>query len=436
MRGLRKIIKWTAIIMAAAITILLLLNAYFVWSTGTRLEKRLVALRQAGDPVQIPDLAREPIPPDQNADVFWRRAADALDAIQKDLEARYPKKGYPTETLSPAEQDKLEKLFTAYPKVMPLLEQAAACPDCDPQLDCTLPPFRFLEPFMEQTSRHRLLYRVLRARSALLLSRGRLDDALTAHILALRLARHWRREPFITGFFVTAVCEQLAMDGINQVLQAGPVAAKLRHSLDRELALHDTMEGYDWALRSERAFALSSARELPGSGFWQTWLTRGFVNDLKLQLIELFDRFLVKGRQPYREVVSDKGKATSPGSRLNPLTTVVRLLEPALNMLREPAERTRAMSRSLRVLNAVLVRVAPGSDRAPKLDELGLPRETTTDPFSGEPLRIKKLPEGWMVYSVGSNLVDDGGKLDGRTDVGVGPISRRESGSASPPRGV
>jgi len=377
--------------------------------------------------VQIADLAREPIPPDQNADVFWRRAADDLDAIQKELEAQYPKKGYPTETLSPAEQDKLEKLFAAYPKVMPLLEQAAACPDCDPQLDYTLPPFRLLEPFMEQTSRHRLLYRVLRARSALLVSKGRFDDALATHLLTLRLARHWRREPFIMGYFVTAVCDQLAMDGINQVLQAGPVAANLRQSLDRELTLHDTMEGYDWALKSERAFALSSARELPGSGFWQTWLTRGFVNDLKLQLIELFDRFLVKGTQPYGDVVSDKSKATSPGSGLNPLTTVARLLEPALNNLREPAERTRAMSRSLRVLNALMVRAPAGSERAPKLGELGLPSEATTDPFSGGPLRIKKLPEGWMVYSVGSNLVDDGGKLDGKTDVGVGPISRNDS---------
>ncbi len=428
MRRLRKILKWTAIVAAAAITILLLLNAYFVWRTGTRLEKRLVALRQAGNPVQLADLAREPIPPERNAEVFWRRAADDLDAIQTELVALYPQKGYPTEPLSPAEQDRLEKLYAAYPKVMPLLEQAGACPDADPQLDYTQPPMtRFLEPFLEHTSKHRLLYRVLRARSALLLSKGRRDDALAAQLSALRLARHWRREPLLIGYLVTTVCEQQAMDGINQVLQAGPVAANLRESLDRELALHDTMEGYDWALRTERAFALSSVQELPGGGLWQLWLTRGLVNDLKLQLVELFDRFLAKGKQPYREVAADKSNATPPKSGLNPLTALARLLEPALNNVREPAERTRALSRSLRVLNAVLVRIPAGGDREPKLDELGLPPETTIDPFCGEPLRIKKLPDGWMVYSVGSNLVDDGGKLDGKADVGVGPVSRRDT---------
>ena len=68
-----------------------MLNAYYVWSTGTRLERRLARSAQAGEPVQLADLARAPIPPEKNADVFLRRAADDLDAIQKELLALYPK---------------------------------------------------------------------------------------------------------------------------------------------------------------------------------------------------------------------------------------------------------------------------------------------------------------------------------------------------------
>jgi hypothetical protein len=71
--------------------------------------------------------------------------------------------------------------------------------------------------------------------------------------------------------------------------------------------------------------------------------------------------------------------------------------------------------------------VAPGSDRVPKLTDLGLPGEATIDPFNGQPLHVKKLPEGWLVYSVGSNLINDGGRLDGKTDLGAGPISREEA---------
>ena len=178
---------------------------------------------------------------------------------------------------------------------MPLLEQAADCPDSDPQLDCTLPFSRFLEPMMDRTSKHRLIYRVLRARSAMLLSKGRADDALATQVLALRLTRQWRREPSLIGYLVTLACEQTAMDAANQVLQTGTVSLAARQALDTELALHDTMEGYTWAMRSERAFSLSSIREIPGYGFW---LTRGFTNDLMSRLIDLYDWYLKRHPSP------------------------------------------------------------------------------------------------------------------------------------------
>ena len=85
------------------------------------------------------------------------------------------------------------------------------------------------------------------------------------------------------------------------------------------------------------------------------------------------------------------------------------------------------MSRCLRVLNAIQARSANGNELVPKLNELGLPSEATIDPFNGEPLHVKKLPEGWMVYSVGPDLKDDGGILDGKTDVGAGPIRKEET---------
>jgi hypothetical protein len=78
----------------------------------------------------------------------------------------------------------------------------------------------------------------------------------------------------------------------------------------------------------------------------------------------------------------------------------------------------------LRVLNALQTHVPAGSETIPKLSELGLPIETTVDPFNGQPLIVKKLPNGWLVYSVGENLQDDGGKItsaDLYLDVGVGP---------------
>ena len=155
MKLLRTFLKWIGIAAGAAVVVLLVFNAYYVWSTGTRLERRLMAFRRAGDPVRLADLARGPIPPEKNADTYLRRAADDLDSIQKEIRALYPMTAYPPGTLSSTERETLETLFAAHPEVMPLLEQAADCPDYDPQFDFTSSPTRFIQPFLDHTSRHR-----------------------------------------------------------------------------------------------------------------------------------------------------------------------------------------------------------------------------------------------------------------------------------------
>jgi hypothetical protein len=40
--------------------------------------------------------------------------------------------------------------------------------------------------------------------------------------------------------------------------------------------------------------------------------------------------------------------------------------------------------------------------------------EVPKDPFDGQPLRFKPLATGFVVYSIGANRVDDGGKERGK----------------------
>lgn len=423
MKRLKKILKWSAISAGVGIALLLMLNTYFVWSTGTRLEKRLAALRANGEPVQIADLAHEPIPPETNAETYLRRADDDLDAIQGELMALYPKSVYPEETPTPADREKLEKLFAAYPKFMPLLEQAVACPDYDPQFDFTPESTRFLKLLGD----YRTLGRVLRAYSALRLSQDRPDDAIAAQLLMLRLTRAWQGDwgLMLMGYLTTLACKYVAMDGVNQVLRAGPVSRATRQTLDAELALHDDLDGLRSALKGERAFSLSRVREIP---VLELWLTRGWSNDLSLTMLNLYDHHLANLSRSYAEAAAVKSIASAKGFMPNPYLALVTLLEPPFATARQAAERNRALTRSLRVLNALQAR-AGAADPTPDLLDLGLPPQSTIDPFNGEPLHVKKLPEGWLVYSVGPDGIDDGGKLDGKADFGFGPagLSKRDN---------
>jgi hypothetical protein len=78
-----------------------------------------------------------------------------------------------------------------------------------------------------------------------------------------------------------------------------------------------------------------------------------------------------------------------------------------------------AESRCLRVVSAW--RRSHAAE--PTLEKLGLPREAITDPYIGEPLKVVEKPEGWLIYTVGPNLTDDGGAISPPLfqDVGLGP---------------
>ena len=146
MKTLKKILKWTGVVLGGLVAIALVANAVFVWTTDARLERQLAAIRAAGDPLSLADLARKPIPAERNAATYLRRAKAGIDAIDKEVWTA-PRFVECFETKGPAPtgtQKAIKAVFSAYPDVIPLLRQAAACPEYDAQLDYTLPPEKFV----------------------------------------------------------------------------------------------------------------------------------------------------------------------------------------------------------------------------------------------------------------------------------------------------
>lgn len=420
MRRLKKILQWTGIVAGALIAILLIVNAVFVWITGSRLERRLAALREAGDPMTLADLAREPIPPEENAATYLQRVERDVVAIERQtrpiIEALWtddPQKESESLRLSPAEQKKYQEVFAAYPKVMPSLQQAATCLEYDPHLDYTIPVERFLESYLEITVQPRAVARILQARAVLLASQGDRDEAIRTVITLYQLTRHFEHNPLIVSYLGTVAMRGGATGTANKILQSGSVSKEVRDALEAEVARHDSMDGYVWALKSERAYGLDMYRTFP---LGNSWLGGTYWNATKVEYLDLIDQEIAAASLPYAQARSQSGSTAS---------VTVRLFAPAVQACRAATERSRAEIRALRVLNALQARVPPGSNQVPKITELGLPPDAITDPYNGDLLKIKRVPEGWVIYSVGGNLQDDGGeKLDGLTDAGIGPARK------------
>jgi hypothetical protein len=97
------------------------------------------------------------------------------------------------------------------------------------------------------------------------------------------------------------------------------------------------------------------------------------------------------------------------------------LLAPALGATYSAHTRNLAMMRSLRVAGALARHRQQHGGEAKGLGDLSLPAESKIDPFSGEPLKLKHNADGWVIYTVMQNGIDDGGDFKDQKDYGLAP---------------
>jgi hypothetical protein len=97
------------------------------------------------------------------------------------------------------------------------------------------------------------------------------------------------------------------------------------------------------------------------------------------------------------------------------LPVLARLLVPAMDKIAQAVQRSYAQQRCAIVVLAA-ERFRRKNNRWPESpDELlkaGLLKAIPTDPYTGGPLKWKRTADGALIYSVGRNLIDDGGVFD------------------------
>jgi hypothetical protein len=211
---------------------------------------------------------------------------------------------------------------------------------------------------------------------------------------------------------------------IYDALAAGPVSPDLRAALNVELALVDTPQRLVHALQTERAV---SADWADAHLVWFPILPEAFAWQLKWHqcgVLDAMDEYLKLAERPWHEVRTKFGKADAPAPP-SPHGKMADLLLPALHAVNHANARDLAVCRSLRIYNALRQFAEKHGREAKGLEELELPHAATIDPYSGEPLKLKYTDEGWVVYCVMENGVDEGGDFMGRKDYGVAPRKLR-----------
>lgn len=401
-----KVAKWMAIGTTALIAVLAMAFAWWYWRAEVELERRIAAIRGAGLPATLADLATEAVAPEKNALTYLRRArADAL-AIEAEL-ASMGEKIAEEKDLSEAELKQIEVTFSAFPAVLPLIERAANCAEYRSGADFAMKPQDFLADELESLGLSRSIARVLDKHIALLISKTQLDDAARDALTLVRIGRHTENEGTITGFLTSIAVRGVALGRLADILQRGEVTQEIRRRVEDELARDNDGSAFQRAIISERAFGNSSFLEFP----WPMKQT------YQCQYLDLMQTQIENADRPYNEPMSS-AKTRQSRSLFSPFFAQI---APAIEAAREANARTLALARAIRVLNCIQSSPELAQSDRIELSALSLPKDATVDPFTGQPLIVRKTIFGWQVYSVGRDLKDDGGKTETHGDIGTSP---------------
>ena len=419
MQRLRSILKWGCIGSIGVIAVLLLVIAVLNWRASARREAEWAKIRAAGDPVTLADLEPEPIDPALNGATYLRRAAVGIANIHHEIgELANDSEAFYTDGRLTAEgARRVRAALQAYPDVSALLAQAADCPSYAAQLDYASEPQVLLSSILDgETHLVRGAGRVLRKKLDLQLYDGQDDEAVQTGLQIMRIGRHSAEEPLLIQYLVSVAVRSTGLDGIERVLSDGPVSPASRLAIEAELAAQDGMEGFVGCLKSEVAFGGYQLRTMfDGMPLVEhLWMYKNWESDY----LQFLAAELSLGAAPHYKIEQDLKMLRARAAQGSGF---VRLIDPAVKAAREAMDRVRAVMRAVRVLNAL-----QGQGVTPEVISLdpallGLPAEAVVDPFSGAPLLTKSTADGVRIYSVGSNLTDDGASPHAALDPGVGP---------------
>ncbi len=423
----------------ALVALALIANGFMAWWTEHKLQTKIAAIRAAGDPANIADLAPKPIPADQNAAAYLEQLTPRLDEFANEHGRFYDSplgKAYDSakdrgDPPSAEQLDAIRKIIDKYPDIERTLTAAAIFEKYASVADYSKGHNEFLDEILNrQVLKFRTAARYIGWQMEVLTADSQSDAAVGLGIRLLRLARLYEKEPLLVNCLVSVAIRGIAIQSLYDALAVGNVSPEMHAELESELAKQDNPRQMVQVLKTERAYATSATIE-SGLALQEStrvnpiWLSMVSwpMKSLYLNSLDVFDEQFELADRPLYEIRdrfdADGGMRTSGHGIMGDLVGL------GLGAAYQANARGLALVRGLRIFNALVEYRQMHGQEASGLSDLSLPKEATIDPFSGEPLKLKHTDDGWIIYTVMQNGIDDGGDFKNQKDHGLAPRKHR-----------
>ncbi|NIM04309.1 MAG: hypothetical protein GTO55_00640 [Armatimonadetes bacterium] len=435
--------KWTLFVLAALLALSPFILVVLAGQAEERLDEALKQIAATGDPVEMTQLAKPPIPDEQNAALVYRQAFDEMAEAELSEEERKFIRDIAFGEVrldDPVIAAQAEGILRRNKRALELVHQAVEMPECDFQRDWSKGMFLLYPEF----AKLRECSRLLSFESMMLLHAGRVDEAVGACSTNFRLCNA-ADEPSLIGQLVGYAIIAIASRPLSAILRDSQPSSEVCLSIAEEIRGIELIPGYIEAMKGERTLGRSAfnvvrsdpdpirglaelsvpleestprkagkhpAGKAPGmNSFVKWWLASD-----ELTYLELMGRVIREASLPYREVISIEPSVDEEvGSLRNislPPRVITAILMPVFS--RAQMKRDGAIAQ-LRLAEVSLLLKAYKAERGiypGSLAELEkfVGRALPEDPASGEALVYHREGEGFLLYSWGYDLEDDGGE--------------------------
>jgi hypothetical protein len=419
-----------------AVIVLALVGRHLYYRS--KINAELEAVHKAGFPVTLQELSDYyPVPQGQNAAYIYSYAfsyyvnepepspGSGKAPLPVVGVGKLPPRGEP---LPPEMQAAVSAYLASNAQALDLLHKAAAIRGCRYDVDL-LNGVNTLLPHLAPV---RQAARLLELQALIKVEQGNPEDAMAALEASFAVAHSLRNEPLLISQLVRIAVDSISVAALERVLSRTALTDDGLTDLSRRIAADDTPELFMRGMAGERCTgqsgflsgiwrgalqtkpgAFQTKSDTAGSAVsWILYSLSGMEERDDLMYLNLMSDVVSIGAGTMkdmreRSIALDEKIAQVPKTCL-----FTRMLVPALTRASEEQLKSFARLRAARAGIAV-ERFRMANGRLPdSLDEL-VPKwldAVPADPFDDKPIRYKKLTKGFVTYSVGPDLRDDGGR--------------------------
>ncbi len=442
----KKIMKRVGIVMGTLLIIAVIVHTVLNILWGRELRHKIAELKARGAPVTIADIRPTPVPDEENAAVLYNKAFMLMtsgeggkpyvpnkdgDKNNKVIETILDVKSHSDiSEWTEKQREEISKLVDSrdIQYIYAVLEEASRRPKCNFNLKYEeglaliwLPHLRMM----------RAVASLLSVKALLEAESGNMSRAFDTILTGLRISSHLKDEPYLISQYIRIQCDHIMVDCIKGTSNSKDIPREKAALIINELSSHIDVTPFIRCMDGERViFGSVVERILKGDRI----SLKDMVGKLSLKeslMIRIYESFLCRPilkkdftwfltlmseirkyyNLPYYEFALEI-KHNPIEKPMPKYCLYTRMTLPAFKKAQHNMVAIQAYVEICRAGLALKIYKAKNGGYPEELDKLApdILEEIPADPFTGENLIYSKSVDGFILYSLGRNMKDDGGR--------------------------